>query len=111
MSIVAFYTAVHLVEKLRAYENEHSRNHEERNEYVRVKHKRIHTAYHELFNQSVLARYHTLGKFTLTREQVKLILVDKHLVQIEKYVALETAKHTPPPPGPGSGGTTGTAGS
>ncbi len=103
MAIVAFYTAVHLVEKLRAYVGEHSNDHQERSGAVRRNYKPIQTAYHELFNNSLIARYSSCGKFTLTIAQVKSLLVDQYLVAIEKYVSNEETRYTQPAT-PASGG-------
>jgi len=90
--IVAFYTDVHLVEKLRAYNNQHSISHEDRNNAVRNNHRKIHTAYHELFNASLVARYATVGKFKMTLEDVNNLFVDGYLTEIEKYVSKVSAK-------------------
>jgi hypothetical protein len=79
IAVVAFYTAVHLVEKLRAYRGEHSKDHEERGQAVRKNFRPIHTPYHELFNHSLIARYGTLGKFTLSPADAKAVLVDTYL--------------------------------
>ncbi len=100
IATVAFYTAVHLVEKLRAYNGQHSRDHEERNAAVRRDYRAIHTEYHELFNHSLIARYATVGKFYLSVADAKKLLVDTYLTQIEKYVAAESAKLTAPAPAP-----------
>jgi hypothetical protein len=94
MATVAFYTAVHLVEKLRAYKGEHSRDHDERGTAVRNEFRSIQTAYHELFNLSLVARYATAGKFTMTVADVKRIMIDGYLVEIEKFVAAETSRRT-----------------
>jgi hypothetical protein len=94
MAIIAFYTAVHLVEKLRAYCGEHSESHEDRCAAVRVKFRAIHKEYHELFNNSLVARYGTAGQFSMPVEEVKRLLIDTYLVAIEKYVASETLKKT-----------------
>src|SRR5436189_3244283 len=80
MAIAAFYTAVHLVEKLRAYRGEHSKNHEERSAAVRKHWRAIQTEYHELFNNSLVARYGTTGQFTMTVKEVKGLLIDTYLV-------------------------------
>jgi hypothetical protein len=92
MAVVAFYTAVHLVEKLRAYHGEHSENHEDRLAAVRRDFRPIHTPCHELFNHSLIARYGTVGQFTITVQEVKKLLIDTYLVAIEKFVAGETLK-------------------
>ncbi len=92
-AIVAFYVALHLVEKLRAYNGEHSTSHDDRDAYVRRNHSTIYNPYHQLFNASLDARYKTLGAFTISSEDVQKVLVDTYLVEIETYVADETKRH------------------
>ena len=99
IATVAFYTAVHLVEKLRAYRGEHSENHEDRNSAVRRDYRAIQTEYHELYNHSLVARYGTAGQFSMKASEVKALLVDTYLVAIEQFVANETVKRTAPPSG------------
>jgi hypothetical protein len=96
MAIIAFYTAVHLVEKLRAHRGEHSISHEDRSASVRKNFRAIQNEYHELFNNSLVARYGTAGQFTKTADDVKSLLIDTYLVAIEKYVMSETKKATSP---------------
>jgi hypothetical protein len=54
---VAFYAAVHLVEKLRALVGQDSVDHQDRNQFVRNHHPHIHVHYRELYNLSLLVRY------------------------------------------------------
>ena len=91
---IAFYVAVHLVEKLRAYTGDHSENHDERNRAVRRDHARIYNAYHQLFNVSLIARYKSLGAFAISPQDVQSKLIDTYLAEIERYVAAETATRT-----------------
>lgn len=102
IAVVAFYTAVHLIEKLLAYRSPplHSKNHEERNDAVRKHYKAIQKEYHELFNLSLVARYSTRGKFTLAAATAKTLIIDNYLVTIERFVAQETLKYAPPPAPP-----------
>ena len=95
MATVAFYVAVHLVEKLRAYQGEHSTNHKERCAAVRKQYRGIHLEFHQLYEISRLARYGTTSQFTLTVSDVQSLHIDKYLVAIEKYVAAETARRAP----------------
>src|SRR4051794_23302754 len=61
---VAFYVAVHTVERLRAAHGDgHSENHEDRLAYVQHRWPAIHTDYHILQNVSVLARYGSVSDF------------------------------------------------
>jgi len=80
------------VEKLRAYDGEHSTNHEERSAAIRRHYRQIQVPYHQLYEISRLGRYGTVGQFTMSLAQVKAELVDKCLVAIEQFVAEETAK-------------------
>lgn len=87
--VVAFYTAVHRVEQLRAAAKEgHSQSHEERLAYVQERHPQIHTAYHILQNASMLARYESNATFfgQFQREVIADRLLGQFLVQIEQYV-------------------------
>jgi len=84
--VVAFYTGVHLVERLRAAANDgHSKDHDDRLTYVQQVHPAIHTAYHQLQNASMLARYQSRGDFfnQFQPEQVRELIVGKYLVAIE----------------------------
>jgi hypothetical protein len=94
LATAAFYTSVHLVEKLRAYDGDHSQSHMDRNEFVRKQHPSIHASYHQLFNISIIARYQTMNKFPLTAAAVQTDLVDGDLAAIEVYVANVTAAKT-----------------
>jgi hypothetical protein len=98
VATVAFYTAVHLVEKLLAYSGNHSKNHEERGSAVRKDFRQIYSQYHELFNNSLIARYGTSGKFSMTLDKTKQLLVNDYLAKIEKFVAEYTIKMSTPPP-------------
>ena len=91
---VAFYVAVHLVEKLRAYENEHSTDHGDRSQFVRSKCRSINRAYIHLYDTSLEARYKSVGAFTVTPSDVRDRLIDTYLVEIETYVAAETTTRT-----------------
>lgn len=98
MAVVAFYTAVHLVERLRTLNHnaseQHSRDHQHRREFVQSQHKQIHTAYHELFNASLIARYQTVNSFQtqLNVKDIKTRLINGYLAEIESYTA---AKFSP----------------
>jgi hypothetical protein len=56
-AVVAFYVAVHLIEKLRALRGEHSLDHVDRNSFVIDHHPTIHVYFRELYNLSRIARY------------------------------------------------------
>lgn len=104
-AVAAFYTAVHLVERLRTRLSsgpggQHSTDHQDRLAFVQRHHRRIHQPYHELFNASTLARYETLHSFNtqITADDVRDTLVNQDLVAIETYVA---GVFAPPPPSAG----------
>lgn len=88
--VVAFYTGIHLVERLRAAGGDgHSKDHDDRLTYVQNVHPSIHTAYHQLQNASMLARYQSRGDFfnQFQPGQVADLLVGRYLAEVEKYVA------------------------
>ena len=91
---ITFYVAVHLVEKLRAYDGDHSQDHSERDRYVRGNHRAIYDSYRQLYSASLEARYKSLHAFSISPADVKGVLIDVFLVEIERYVALETASRT-----------------
>jgi hypothetical protein len=84
---VAFYTAVHVVERLRAASGDgHSTSHEDRLAYVRLRHTAIHSAYHVLLNVSLLARYQSHSEFfaQFQPEDMEARLLPR-LVEVERY--------------------------
>ena len=94
--VVGFYTAVHLIEQLRALDGQHSQDHQSRLYYVLAHHRRIHASFHELYNLSKLARYTSNEQFfkQLTPEDVRTQLIAGCLVQIEDYVKEYVAQRT-----------------
>jgi hypothetical protein len=95
MAIAAFYTAVHLVEQLRALVGEHRDGHTDRNRTVRQNYPEIHRHYRELFNCSILARYGRAQDFWLTAADVRELLVANHLNPIRQFVAQRLAAEAP----------------
>ena len=91
---IAFYVAVHLVEKLRAYDGDHSQDHSDRDRYVRRNHRAIYNSYRQLYSASLEARYKSLHAFTSSPEDVRAVLIDQFLVEIEQYVAAPTTART-----------------
>jgi hypothetical protein len=89
-AIVAFYLAMHLVERLAACENVHNAKHPDRFDYLKKsrKHKRIHAAFSALFDASHVARYGTVNQFATAYpgDTVERILVKQKLASIENYV-------------------------
>jgi hypothetical protein len=57
LAVVAFYIAVHLIEKLRALRGEHSVDHTDRNAFVIDHHQPIQAYFRDLYNLSRIARY------------------------------------------------------
>jgi hypothetical protein len=95
--VAAFYTAVHLVERVRALAGDgDSTAHEDRLAYIQANHPAIHTAYHILQNASMLARYQSNATFfgQFQRDIIRDRLVGQYLTAIEKY-AEGYAKPTP----------------
>ena len=87
--VAAFYTAVHLVERLRAAAHEgHSESHQDRLDYVWERHRTIYPAYKILQNASMLARYQSMGDFyrQLDSEAMESLILTR-LDEIEQYVA------------------------
>jgi hypothetical protein len=87
--VAAFYTAIHLIEELRARSGHgDSTGHEDRLAYVREEHAQLHTAYHILQNASMLARYQSNAAFfkQFQRDIITERLVGKYLAEIEIYV-------------------------
>src|SRR5579862_5006888 len=81
---VAFYSAVHLVEKLRAFDGEHSQNHDERDRLIRRKFAIIYNSYHQLFNASLTGRYKSVGAFNISAADVQRMLIDTYLADIDR---------------------------
>jgi hypothetical protein len=97
--VVAFYTAVHLVEQLRAAAGDgDSTSHEDRLAYVQDQHPSIHTAYHILQNASMLARYQSNSTFfsQFQREAIQDRLIGQYLRQIEQYLEAFIAQEPKP---------------
>lgn len=91
MAVVAFYTALHFVERLAACDNVHNAKHPDRLDYLKrtKKHRCIYTAFLALFDASLVARYGTVNQFNAAYpgDTVEKILVKNHLSAIEKHVA------------------------
>jgi hypothetical protein len=101
-AVVAFYAAVHLIERLAAAEPRgpvHHRTHFERRQYLirHRQHRAIFAAYNTLQEAAEISRYGTVNQFNAlyTAVTVQSELIDTHLVAIENYV---TAYFAPPPP-------------
>jgi len=87
--VVAFYTAVHLAERLRAAAGHgDSTGHDDRLTYIQLEHPDIHTHYHIVQNVSMLARYQSNSDFFNQFQCAEI--PDKSIAQrldpIEEYV-------------------------
>ena len=87
-AIVAFYSALHLVDRLAARVNFHPGGHGDRVRFVISQHRPIFAAYNALQTASECARYGTLNQFDLAYPgtTVQDVLVNQRLVTIEAYV-------------------------
>jgi hypothetical protein len=102
-AIVAFYAALHLVDRLAARINHHPGSHGDRLSFVASQHRPIYAAYNSLKTASEIGRYGTLNQFAKAYPgtTVQDILIDKRLVAIESYV--DTVFNPPAPPASGGG--------
>ena len=100
LAVVAFYSAVHLVEQLCALQGHHNQDHRGRNRIIRQKFRAIHKHYRPLYNLSMVARYYQASKFKMAAATVKAKMIDHHLEEIKKFVVAKTNPPVlPPPPG------------
>jgi hypothetical protein len=97
-AIVAFYAALHLVDRLAARVNYHPATHANRLRFVSTDHRSIFADYTDLKVASEIARYGTLNQFTraFPGNTDQNVLIDQKLVAIETYV---NSIFNPPPPG------------
>ena len=107
-AVVAFYAAVHLIERLAAVEPRgpiHHRTHSQRVAYLgrHPRHRALVHDYRQLQEASETSRYGTLRQFRnrYTAATVQSQLIDAHLVAVEQYV---TAFFAPPPSPPAATG-------
>jgi len=84
---VAFYAALHLVERLAARSGVENRNHTERMNYVRADHPQIQGAYRILMDASRTARYFSKKSFDakFPRDTVQTHHIGHYLKQIEDH--------------------------
>ena len=102
---VAFYAALHLVDRLAARINLHPATHGDRMRFVTRHHRPIFADYNDLRVASEIARYGTLNQFNraFPGNTVQSVLIDQKLVAIETYVT-NIFNPPPPPAAPGSTG-------
>lgn len=88
---VAFYTALHVVDQLRAaLGHGHSRGHTDRRAYIQQHHPKIHPHYHILENGSLLARYESNSDFFARYQPQEITddLLAVRLMSIENYARI-----------------------
>ncbi len=93
--VVAFYRAVHLVERLfvgLGLQNAHS--HESRNARLKRDFGAIHRAFHPIYNVSMYARYHC--NYICTRAKVEQEVLKTRLPEVERLVEAELARAKKP---------------
>jgi hypothetical protein len=102
MAVVAFYTALHLVERLAACENLHHTKHPDRLAYLtrHKQHRVIHPHFQMIYDASLVARYGTVNQFAKAYPGsiVVDVLVNRHLADIAAHVDA----HFNPPATPAS---------
>ncbi len=90
IAVVAFYSALHAIERLSACDNRHYQKHQDRLAYLtgHKKHRAIHRDFAILFDASLVARYGTPNAFkqAFPGNTVVDVLVNSCLVAIEAYV-------------------------
>lgn len=106
-AVVAFYAAVHLIERLAAAELRgpvHHRTHSQRETYLRRhrQHRAVLIDYERLQHASEISRYGTAAQFTarFSATTVQSELIDTHLAAIEDYVTAYFTPPSAPPSGP-----------
>jgi hypothetical protein len=108
IAVIAFYTALHLVERLAAKDMVHHDKHQDRLHYLarHQQHRTIHTAFSSLHDAAHIARYGTVNQFdkAYPGDVVEKQLVGKCLKDITFYVdaffAPVSPALPPPPPSP-----------
>ena len=98
--VVAFYSALHMVERLASCEMVHNSDHHRRLAYLRShrSHKAIYPAFTALHDASGIARYDTDGRFAkaFPGDHVQRILLDTFFARIRQYVdEFFVARNTP----------------
>lgn len=101
-SVAAFYTALHLIERLSACDNLHHGGHASRGAWLarHTKHRAIRHHYQALYDAAHKARYGTLKQFqrAFPAAAVKQQLIETHLGSIDRYVVAHFAPTAPPTP-------------
>ena len=89
-AVVAFYSALHQVERLTALDGLHLERHPDRFDYLwsHADHSQIVIDYRKLAEAAHVARYQPLAWFArhFPATYVRRTLIDSHLVAVEKYV-------------------------
>jgi hypothetical protein len=90
---MVFYAAVHRVEEACATHGHDSRDHKERDDYIRRNCIQIWQPYLRLKNESLKARYLEGGVFSLTADQVRKQLIEGQYPKI--VAAMQNYKKAP----------------
>jgi hypothetical protein len=103
-TVVAFYTALHQIERLADLDGRHHEQHIDRTAYIQrhPDHSQILLDYRRLSHAAHVARYGTRAEFArdFPATYVRRTLIESHLTVIERYV--ESVFAPPPPPTPES---------
>lgn len=101
---VAFYAALHLVDRLAARVSYHPANHNHRMNFITRHHRALVRNFTVLRAASEIARYGTINQFTqaYSGTTVQDILINQRLVAIETYV--DNIFNPPAPPSTGAAG-------
>lgn len=97
---VAFYAALHLIDRLASRISYHPASHADRLRFVATRHRPIYTAFNSLKTASESARYGTIRQFAkgYPGTTVQAVPIDQRLAAIETYV--NSVFSPPPPPSP-----------
>jgi hypothetical protein len=90
VAVVAFYTALHLIERLSSCESLHHGSHPPRGKYLarHCKHSVIRHHYQALYDAAHVARYGTQNQFkrSFHSSSIKSELIDINLNAVDKYI-------------------------
>jgi hypothetical protein len=85
-SVALFYSALHVVEAAFEAEGRHNNTHQQRELYIKERHRALWQPYHRLQNESMKARYLQGGAFSLGAEGVENELRRQKFRQVHRYV-------------------------
>ena len=97
-AVIAFYTAVHLVEQLSAAENLHFTNHPQRIQFLADAHPAILDPFQQLYQVGHAARYDAFNHFLPAyAEVVQSNVLEQWLPEIKQYIQDWLAIHVTTP--------------